>query len=138
MMKFILLISLIILGSTQVILPLPLLLCLCKIHRILRILPLNAVLCVDTAVGLLPDQTIRLTCAQTAARHSGAAACALLCTAALLRLHLCSCGSAARVAGGAASPGLHIGKCSRGALLIGSDASSASPSSPASSNPAGA
>lgn len=86
---------------------------------------------------------IRLTCAQTAAwlarRYiQERLRCALLCAAALMRLHLCISVSAARVADGAASPGLHIGKCSLGALLIGSDASSVSPSSPASSNPAGA
>lgn len=86
---------------------------------------------------------IRLTCAQTAAwlarRYiQERLRSALLCAAALLRLHLCISVSAARVADGVASPGLHIGKCSLGALLIGSDASSDSPSSPASSNPAGA
>lgn len=86
---------------------------------------------------------IRLNCAHTAAwlvrRYiQERLRCALLCAAALLRLHLCISVSAARVADGAASPGLHIGKCSLGALLIGSDASSVFPSSPASSNPAGA
>lgn len=84
---------------------------------------------------------IRLTCAagSQARRYiQERLRCALLCAAALLRLRLCISVSAARVADGAASPGLHIGKCSLGELLIGSDASSVSPSSPASSNPAGA
>lgn len=119
---------------------LPPLLCLGKIHRILRILPLNTVFGIDITVGLLPKKkTIRLTCAQTAAwlarRYiQERLRCALLCAAALLRLHLCISVSAVRVADGAASPGLHIGKCSLDALLIGSDASSVSPSS----NPTGA
>lgn len=86
---------------------------------------------------------IRLTCAQTAGSQARRyiqerLRCARMCAAALLRLRLCISVSAARVADGAASPGLHIGKCSLGELLIGSDASSVSPSSPASSNPAGA
>lgn len=134
--------SLIILGSIQIIMILPPRLCLGKIHRILRILSLNTVFCIDITVGLLPDKMIRLTCAQTAAwlvrRYIQERLRCALCAAALLRLHLCISVSAARVADGAASPGLHIGKCNLGALLIGSDASSVSPSSPASSNPAGA
>lgn len=114
---------------------LPSLLCLGRIYRILRILCGNPFFCMDT-VGMLPDEMIRLTCAQTAAwlarRYiQERLRRALLCAAELLRLHLCISVSAVRVADGAASPGLHIGKCSLDALLIGSDASSVSPSNPA-------
>lgn len=58
---------------------------------------------------------IRRTCAQTSGSRARRYTherlrCARLCAAALLRLRLCISVSAARVADGAASPGLHIGK----------------------------
>lgn len=121
--------SIISLGPTQT-LVLPPLLRLGRIHRILRMYFVSE-------HGLLH----RHHCRAAPALNDPSGWCAKRCVAgaaALLRLHLCISASAARVADGAASPGLHIGKCSLGALLIGSDASSVSPSSPASSNPAGA
>lgn len=117
------------LGPTQILI-LPPLLCLGRIHRILRIYFVSK-------HGLLH----RHHCRAAPAQNDPSDLCAKRCVAgaaALLRLHLCISASAAQVADGAASPGLHIGKCSLGELLIGSDASSVSPSSPASSNPAGA
>lgn len=79
MVILITLITLISLGSTRVIMILPPLLCFCKIHRILRILSLSAVFCVDITVGLLPDKNDPSDlCANRrlagAALHSGAAA----------------------------------------------------------------
>lgn len=76
---------------------LPALLRLRKIHRILRILSLNTVVCTNITVGLLPGQKdpsdlCANRCFAGAALHSGAAAlCAAVrgCTTAPPSLHLC-------------------------------------------------